>query len=89
MNNTNIINEQYYSWEEVYSSIYRQNKGKNISDEGGESGLTLMELLGLDGERPQPESPCENPRPIIRINRNITPIYNITDVQNYYIGMQV
>jgi hypothetical protein len=90
MNNTNIINVQSYSWEEVYSSIYRQNKGKNISEPGGEEyEETLMELLGLDGERPQPESPCKNPRPTIHINRNINAIYDITDIQNYYIGMQV
>lgn len=89
MNNTNIICETFHSWDDIYSAIYRQNKGKNISDEDGESELTLMELLCLDGERPQPESPCENPRPIIQINRNITPIYDITDVQNYYIDMQV
>ena len=89
MNNTNIINERP-SWDEIYSDIYRQNKGKNIPDpEGEECEETLMELLGLDGERPSPTIPCENPRPIIQINRNITPIYNITDIQNYYIGMQV
>ena len=89
MNNTNIINERP-SWDEIYSDIYRQNKGKNISDpEGEEFEETLMELLGLDGERPSPTTPCENPRPIIQINRNITPIYDITDIQNYYIGMQV
>lgn len=88
MNNTNIINERP-SWDEIYSGIYRQNKGKNISHEDGGSELTLMELLGLDGERPQPDSPCEKARPIIQVNRGILPVYDITDIQNYYIGMQV
>ena len=88
MNNTNIISTPQ-SWDDIYSAIYRQNQGKNIVDEYGESELTLMELLGLDGERPHPDSPCENPRPIIQIKRNILPVYNITDIQNYYIGQQV
>lgn len=89
MNNTNIINEQP-SWDEIYSRIYIQNKGKNIPDsEGEECEETLMELLGLDGKRPLPDSPCTNPRPIIQIITNITPIYDITDIQNYYIGTQV
>ena len=88
MNNTNIISTPQ-SWDDIYSAIYRQNQGKNIVDEDGESELTLMELLGLDGERPHPDSPCENPRPIIQIKRNILPVYNITDIQNYYIGQQV
>jgi hypothetical protein len=91
MNTTNAITEQFYSWEDIYSGIYIQNNGKNISDpEGEEYEETLMEILGLDGERPLPDSPCTNPRPIIQINKNITPIlYDITDIQNYYIGMQV
>ena len=89
MNNTKIIRETFESWDDIYSVIYRQNQGKNISDEHGESELTLMEILGLDGERPQPESPCENPRPIIQIKRNILPVYDMTDIQNYYIGQQV
>jgi hypothetical protein len=89
MNNTNIINERP-SWDEIYSGIYRQNKGKNIYDpEGEECEETLMELLGLDGERPSPTTPCTNPRPIIQINTKIRPIYDITDIQNYYIGMQL
>jgi hypothetical protein len=89
MNNTNIICETFQSWEELYSGIYRQNQGKNISDEDGVSELTLMELLGLDGERPHPDTPCENPRPIIQIKRELLPVYDITDIQNYYIGQQV
>lgn len=89
MNNTNIICETFHSWDDIYSAIYRQNKGKNITDEDGESELTLMELLGLDGKRPQPDSPCEKPRPTIQVNRDILPVYNITDIQNYYIGQQV
>jgi len=89
MNNTNIICETFQSWGEIYSGIYRQNQGKNISDEDGESELTLMELLGLDGERPHPDSPCEKPRPIIRVNRGILPVYDITDIQNFYIDQQV
>ena len=89
MNNTNINQETFQSWDDIYSSIYRQNQGKNISDENGESELTLMEFLGLDGERPQPDSPCEKPRPIIQVNRDILPVYDITDIQNYYIDQQV
>lgn len=89
MNNTNILCETSQSWDEIYSEIYRQNQGKNISDEGEGSELTLMELLGLDGERPHPDSPCENPRPMIKIRRDILPEYDITDIQNYYIGQQV
>ena len=89
MNNTNIIQDTFQSWDDIYSEIYRQNKGKNISDKNGESELTLMELLGLDGERPHPDSPCENPRPIIQVNRDILPVYDITDIQNYYIDQQV
>jgi hypothetical protein len=89
MNNTKIINGRP-SWDEIYSGIYRQNKGKNIiNSEGREYEETLMELLGLDGERPSPTTPCENPRPIIHIHRDIIPIYDLTDIQNYYIGMQV
>ena len=77
MNNTNIINERP-SWDLHLPDIYRQNKGKNMSDpEGEECEETLMELLGLDGERPSPTT-FINPRPIIQINRNITPIYDIT-----------
>ena len=89
MNNTNIICETFQSWDELYSGIYRQNQGKNISEEGEESAQTLMELLGLDRERPHPDSPCENPRPIIKVRRYILPVYDITDIQNFYIGQQV
>lgn len=89
MNNTNIICETFQSWDELYSGIYRQNQGKNISDEGEESAQTLMELLGLDRERPHPDSPCENPRPIIKVRRYILPVYDITDIQNFYIDQQV
>lgn len=89
MNNTNIIQETFHSWDDIYSGIYRQNQGKNISDKGVESEWTLMELMCLDGERPQPNTPCENPRPIIQIKPDILPVYDITDIQNYYIGQQV
>ena len=89
MNNTKIIQETFHSWDDIYSDIYRQNQGKNISDEGVESEWTLMELMYLDGERPQPNTPCENPRPIIQIKPDILPVYDITDIQNYYIGQQV
>lgn len=89
MNNTNIIRETFQSWDDIYSAIYRQNQGKNISDEDGESEMTLMELLGLDGERPYPDSPCEKPRPTIQVQRDIVPVYDITDIQNYYISQQV
>lgn len=89
MNNTTTIQEPIQAWDDIYSDIYRKNQGKNISEEDGESELTLMELLGLDRERPQPESPCENPRPTTQIKRDILPVYDITDIQNYYIGQQV
>jgi hypothetical protein len=89
MNNTTIKCGTFQSWDDIYSEIYRKNKGKNISDEGGESERTLMELLGLDGERPHPDSPCQKPRPIIQVKHDIVPVYDITDIQNYYIGQQV
>jgi len=93
MNNTNHnvwssigANEYEHYYLNIYSNIYRQNAGKDIPNA---NGATIMELLGLDRCRPYPETPCDNPRPTIRINRGIIPRYDITDIQNHYIDLQV